>query len=192
MMDQYESFNGCGLLLYSDYDREYKKLTYDSITPFFEKWLEVNGNFRLPTGVLYEDKKTFDEEYERHMTLVSKDGDEVDYIHEFDVGITAMGFRLIPIFNSNGTLNVKNPWKDTRTVYTWDEVSGATDLRFLFIPALHPCSAPDIYNPEETQYNTPQEIIDEFKERFSKYLPEDFDWYGNIGWLSYTHIETAY
>ena len=41
-------------------------------------------------------------------------------------------------------------------------------------------------DPYEAAYASEDEVVEEFKQRLGKWLPEDFDYSAHIGWYSYT------
>lgn len=110
-------------------------------------------------------------------------------VTEFDktMNFYAMGSNEVegamfwPFFRPTGRLNVMEVGENGERVYTISRALKEDDTYILW-------SDKDMESPrvfERPAYSSYEEFVQEFKDKVGRYLPEDFDWNGHLGSMSY-------
>lgn len=97
----------------------------------------------------------------------------------------ASGVTFWPFYRPNGTMNLNEKLADG----TWNEADYSHPAWSDKNNTCYICfSEKDMNSPkafEETPYATYDAFVQEFKDKWAAYLPEDFDWNAHLGYLSY-------
>lgn len=154
---------------------------------FLSKWEEINGGFTVfnktyDTEAAFADRTQFMDRitFTCDFELTALDGLKFNGCY-FDNDMARSAF-LTPILRHDNELNVpvisEDGLIDVNTVEkAYDEVG------LFVIPTKYTLEGPKSFIDGNKRYESPQEIIDEFKESLGKYFPDDFDWNSHIGYI---------
>lgn len=168
------------------------KLNEKEFLAFQEKYLEVNELTKL--DIIHEvatscedldyDEETMEEDVFREYGYVwSEDKKKRFYIVEINDD-SCDGMHLSPYY-SNGHPNVEFYNNEDGVLELNPDYK---DLWFLgenSYVAFSERSLDDYRAFDEKPYGSYEEFVQEFKDKFGRYLPEDFDWDAHIGRISY-------
>ena len=171
-----------GLLLVMDNEKD-----REAFQTFIDKWKEANGCFFRSNNGTYEEADEFMDELCIGVELVAKDGSTLScgYFEE----CTIADVHFIPSYRTDGSLNVRGKNSD---VITPAETIVCYDTDYFAIKTLYDTEIPALFAEGNKRYETPDEIIEEFKDRVGKYFPEDFDWKRHIGHIhfNFTYMDS--
>lgn len=157
---------------------------------FLSKWEKINGGFNLYTmntpGFVGVGKEDFLDTISCvcGFDLTALDGTVINgryYTSDF-----VRSVHLTPILRSDGELNVPTVYDDGTMEKGTIAISygdTSNDMELFIISTKYEFEGPSLFAPGNKRYESPQEIIDEFKESLGKYFPDDFDWNSHIGYI---------
>lgn len=172
---------------------KYDKRVFET---FLSKWEEINGGFNLYTmntnGSVDVGKEDFLETIscDSDFLLTASDGTAIEggyYTSDF-----VRSVHVTPILLSDGELNIPVDRDDaimergTISILYGDPdclYNSSNDIEVIIIPTNYEFEGPSLFAPGNKRYESPQDIIDEFKELLGKYFPDDFDWNSHIGYI---------
>lgn len=172
---------------------EYDKKTFET---FLSKWEEINGGFNLYTmntnGSVDVGKEDFVETIscDCDFLLTASDGTAIE--GGYYTSDLVRSVHITPILRSDGELNVPilHDYNDMEKgsvsifyCHSYDSLGLPDDIELFIIPTKYKFEGPSLFAPGNKRYESPQEIIDEFKESLGKYFPDDFDWNSHIGYI---------
>ena len=167
-----------GLLLSLRYAED-----YDAFETFLDRWEKENGSSMQKMGLFGRSFRSLSRADFIHnlslgLKLTADDGSSIDcYYYNQNV---LKEVRFTPLYRDDDMrLNVNNISDDVilSARYFINETDCFTILtRYSF-------EIPEYFAEGNKRYETPEEIIEEFKDRVGKYFPEDFKWKTHIGYI---------
>ena len=167
-----------GLILLLKYREDQK--TFDT---FLDRWEKDRGSFMQKNGLFGGGifRSLTRSDFMRNLCLginkglVAEDGSIIDCCYYKQNLLKEI--RFTPLYLDDMSLNVSQIDDDVTLSSRY--FINETDCFIIF--TRYALEIPEYFAEWNKRYETPEEIVDEFKDRVGKYFPEDFEWEVHIG-----------